>query len=1220
MQVSPVLSEEASMKQSKLTFAPLSEGPVDFPAEEKKVQKFWDEKRVFEEALRKSEVTGKPEFVWLDGPPFATGKPHYGHLLAGTLKDVVCRFRHQTGWHVPRRFGWDCHGLPVEQLASKQLNLSGRQAVLDFGVCNYCDYCEGLVQVTTDAWEEPLKKLGRWCNLENTWKTMDKTFMESVWWAFSELHRKGLVYKAFKVMPYSTGCQTVLSNSEVSADCYKDVVDKSLMVKFRLHDDGVVKVRELVGGDGLRDDEAVYMLAWTSTHWTLPANQALAVNPQEKYCVVRVTFVDGVVVNYVCGVARVPWVVEKLGKDGVEHYLVVGEDFLGKYLYKLKYHPLYKLPDRVLAKKFNVDFHSVLLADYVSNSSGTMVVHQCPAYGAEDFETCVAHEVVSASGDGLWDYLDADGNCAADLGELKFIGNGRNPCTQGSCLGLYVKGDEFFDDVVGYLSDQGSLAKVFDYEHSYPHCWRTGTPLVYRAVSSWFVKVDADLLLKNNAKAKWVPSWVQDKRFHNWVANARDWCVSRSRFWGTPLPLWASDDLDEVVCVSSAAELADLTGAENLPNLHRQYVDGLRVPSKKKPGTFLKRVDDVFDCWFESGCVPLGSNHYPFAQESARPPVPAHFVAEGLDQTRGWFNALHVLASLLFDQPAFENLVCNGLVLAEDGQKMSKSKQNYPEATAVMDRKGADALRLYLCSSPAAQAQELRFNEDGLTDVVKDVLLKWHNAYKLFLQETARYERVSGACFKETRLSMYEANLDEFELMDQWLLSLSASFTKFVRTELEEYRLYNVQSELVKFLYQLTKWYVPLKRNDLRGVGGLDVSLKSLSVFFQVLYDLTVVMSPMMPFYTETMFLNLRNAVEDAEVSVHHTMLPAFRTAQLLPKLEAEMVLFQQTVESARLLRERRQVGFKTPVKSMKVVFQERCKMLAMQKFQSLFAELLNVVDVDLSECLEDSFGENAASSEVKANLDSAQTKASVMFVPTLKKKKNCVKKKMKRAQVSAEAVESELKQVTQTQLHKFWLGTLSTPAESVALEDNSKDDVQSQPHLTVTLSVTDATDAETTADSDGFEVNTTAVRLFREDLDVTPELTSCETCDTALLETTIDSNNNLVTLDFTPSSEFSKMALCRNLVSQVQRMLKKLDALQPGAAPSAKVRVVVLSADQSLFHTLSEMRDYVVKYLRRDFLLSQEASNANATRSEAHLVENWQYPEETLAARVELF
>jgi isoleucyl-tRNA synthetase len=543
-----------------------------------------------------------------------------------------------------------------------------------------------------------------------------------------------------------------------------------------------------------------------------------------------------------------------------------------------------------------------------------------------------------------------------------------------------------------------------------------------------------------------------------------------------------------------------------------------------------------------------------------------------------------------------------------------------------MERKGADALRLYLCSSPAAQAQELRFNEDGLTDVVKDVLLKLHNAYKLLLQEVARYERVSRVCFKESRLNVDEADPEQFDLMDKWLLSLSASFTKFVRTELDNYRLYNVQSELLKLLYQLTKWYVPLKRNDLRCAGGdLDLSLKSLSVFFQVLYDLVVVMAPMMPFYTETMFQNLRNAFEDAEVSVHHTMLPEFRSAHLAPKLEVEMMFFQQTVEAARLLRERRQVGFKTPVKLMKVVFQERCKMMKMQKFESLFVELLNVVDVDLRECLEDSLGDNvefyseADSTLAQTNACDDHGDACVLFVPTLRKKKNCVKKKLKRAKVSAEDVELVLKRVTQTQLHKFWQATLSMSTELVGTADNYNS-TENQPHLTLAVPAADVVDAETTGDSDGVGESKTTVTLFREDLDVTPELTS-ETCANDRCETTLDSSNNLVMLDFTPSEDFAKMAMCRNLVSQVQRMFKRLDVVHPGAGPTAKVRVVVLPTVPSLFHNLSEMREYVVKYLRRDFVLCKETPNGNDTRgNESQLAENWQYPEDMLVARVELY
>ena len=641
---------------------------LSFPEEEEKILKLWNDLCAFEKSLELSK--DRPAFTFYDGPPFATGLPHYGHLLAGTIKDIVTRFAHQTGHYVERRFGWDCHGLPVEYEINKKLGIKTREGVLDMGIDVYNQECRSIVQRYSKEWEKTVKRLGRWIDTENDYKTMEPWYMESVWNVFQRLYTKGLVYRGYKILPYSTGCTTPLSNFEANMD-YRDTPDPSVVINFPLV-----------------DEPETCLLAWTTTPWTLPSNLALCVNATFDY--VKIQDVKSNQQYIVCE-TRLCQVYPKMLKKGYKggEYVVL-ETFKGKALVGKKYLPLFQC----YADKPNA--FQVLEDSYVTNENGTGIVHQAPAFGEDDYRVCTSAHII-----GKTDVpcpID-DNGCFTDAVPL--------------VKGVYVK--EADEIICRDLKARGRLVSKSTFVHSYPFCYRSGTPLIYRAIPSWFINVEAikDQLVENNTQTYWVPAFVKEKRFHNWLENAKDWAISRNRFWGTPLPLWVSEDYEEIVCIGSIEELYERSGVR-VSDLHREHLDDIVIPSAQGKGD-LKRVDEVFDCWFESGSMPYAQQHYPFENvEKFENGFPADFIAEGLDQTRGWFYTLMVISTALFNKPAFKNLIVNGLVLAEDGRKMSKSLRNFPDPTVVLDKYGADALRLYLINSPVVRAEPLKFQEAGM--------------------------------------------------------------------------------------------------------------------------------------------------------------------------------------------------------------------------------------------------------------------------------------------------------------------------------------------------------------------------------------------------------------------------------------------------------------------------------------------------------------------------
>ncbi|KAL1316828.1 hypothetical protein HN51_068969 [Arachis hypogaea] len=867
-----------------------------FPKQEEKVLEFWSKVKAFETQLELTK--DKPEYIFYDGPPFATGLPHYGHILAGTIKDIVTRYQSMTGHHVTRRFGWDCHGLPVENEIDKKLGIKKREDVIKMGIDKYNEECRSIVTRYVSEWEKVITRTGRWIDFKNDYKTMDRNFMESVWWVFAQLFEKGLVYKGFKVMPYSTGCKTPLSNFEAGQN-YQDVPDPEIMMTFPV----------------IGDPHNASFVAWTTTPWTLPSNLALCVNANFTYVKVRNKYSGKIyiiaesrlsalpkdkpkeaVVNGSVGAPKKANVKSKESSGGKTENVLdsfeVLEKFPGSSLVGKKYEPLFGYFIELSDTAFRV-----VSDNYVTDDSGTGIVHCAPAFGEDDFRVCIENHILNK--DNLTVAVDDDGCFTEKITDFS---------------GCYIKDAD--KDIIEAVKAKGRLVKQGTFTHSYPFCWRSGTPLIYRAVPSWFVKVELlkEKLLENNKQTYWVPDFVKDKRFHNWLENARDWAISRSRFWGTPLPLWISEDEKEIIVIDSVAKLEKLSGVKVF-DLHRHNIDHITIQSES--GRVLRRVDDVFDCWFESGSMPYAYIHYPFENiELFEKNFPGHFVAEGLDQTRGWFYTLMVLATALFGKPAFRNLICNGLVLAEDGKKMSKSLKNYPPPMEVVDDYGADALRLYLINSPVVRAEPLRFKKEGVYGVVRDVFLPWYNAYRFLVQNAKRLEVEGLAPF----IPIDHATLQKSSnVLDQWINSATQSLIHFVKQEMNAYRLYTVVPYLLKFLDNLTNIYVRFNRKRLKGRTGEEDCRTALSTLYNVLLLSCKVMAPFTPFFTEVLFQNMRKACNGLEESIHYCSFPE-EEGERDERIEQSVSRMITIIDLARNIRERNNKPLKTPLREMVIV------------------------------------------------------------------------------------------------------------------------------------------------------------------------------------------------------------------------------------------------------------------------------------------------------------
>ncbi|CAG8221037.1 unnamed protein product [Penicillium salamii] len=877
---------------------------IDFPAEEELVLSRWREIDAFKRQVELS--SDKPRYSFFDGPPFATGLPHYGHLLASTIKDVIPRYWSMKGYHVERRFGWDTHGVPIEYEIDKKLGMSGLQAVQEIGIEKYNEECRAIVMRYSTEWRQTIERLGRWIDFDNDYKTMNPSFMESVWWVFKELFDKGLVYRGYRVMPYSTALNTPLSNFEAQQN-YKDVQDPAIVVTFPL-----------------LDDPETCLLAWTTTPWTLPSHTGLCAHPAFEYVKI---YDEATKKNYILLEA----LLRTIYKDPKKAKFKIVDRIKGSDMLGWKYTPLFDY----FYDEFKDYGFRVLNDEYVTAEDGVGIVHQAPAFGEEDYQVAVNHGVINETRLPP-NPVDPQGCFTAEVRDF---------------AGQNVKAAD--KAIIKLLKGNGRVLVDSQITHSYPFCWRSDTPLIYRAVPSWFVKVKPIIpdILEGIEKSHWVPSNVKERRFASWIRNAHDWNVSRNRFWGTPLPLWVSDDFKEVVAIGSIEQLRELSGYEGeLNDIHRDKVDHITIPSKQGKGV-LRRVSEVFDCWFESGAMPYASQHFPFEnQEQFEDSFPADFIAEGLDQTRGWFYVLSVIGVHLRNKLPYKNVVVNGIVLAEDGRKMSKRLQNYPDPTLVMNSYGSDALRLYMINSPVVRAEPLRFKESGVKEIVGKVLLPLWNSYKFFEGQVALLKKASDVDF----VFDPSAESTNENVFDRWILASTQSLLKWVNQEMAAYRLYTVVPRLLELIDNTTNWYIRFNRKRLKGENGVEDTLHALNTLFEVLYTLVRGLAPFTPFITDNIYQRLLPHIPESlrgadSRCVHFLPFPEVREELFDATVERRVSRMQKVIELGRLSRERRTIGLKNPLKSLVVIHNDPVYLDDVKSLESYICSELNVLELVLS-------------------------------------------------------------------------------------------------------------------------------------------------------------------------------------------------------------------------------------------------------------------------------
>ena len=864
---------------------------IIFPELESRILKFWRQENIFRKSVE--ERPADNEFIFYDGPPFATGLPHYGHLLAGTIKDVIPRYKTMQGYRVERRFGWDCHGLPVEYEIEQTLGLKGRPDIEEFGVGNFNEECRKIVLRYASEWRETVERMARWIDFDNDYKTMDLTFMESVWWIFDQLWKKGLIYEGVKVMPYSWRVSTPLSNFEANLN-YKDTQDPSVTVKF-----------------ALTSEPNNFILAWTTTPWTLPSNLALCAGPN---------------LNYVCLQPHESeekyWICEgRLSAYFEEGSYQIIKKCAGKELEGLAYEPIFRFADgRVDLSKAR----RVLLDEYVSDESGTGIVHQAPAFGEDDLRIC------QREGIPVFDPVDTEGNFCT---YMDFI------------AGMNIK--EADKTIIRELKEQGSLFRQDTIQHSYPFCWRTDTPLIYKAISTWFVNVEAikDRMVSHNQTVHWVPTHIRDGRFGKWLENARDWAISRNRYWGTPLPIWRSEDGD-ILCFGNVADLEEAVG-QKITDLHKHFLDDLLI---NKNGKTYRRIPEVLDCWFESGAMPYAQQHYPFEnKELFEENFPANFICEGLDQTRGWFYTLVVHAAALFDAPAFRNCIVNGLILAEDGKKMSKRLKNYPDPVEMLDRYGADAIRLYMLNSVAVQGESLRFSEQGLVEVTRSVLLPLWNS----LSFLSTYAEIDGWEPTEANLAVEKTNP-----LDRWIMSCLQGLIAEVHSAMDLYELNRASAPFVHFIDLLTNWYLRRSRRRFWKDGRGQDKMSAYATLFLVLRDLSKIIACFVPYVAEGIYESLRR--EGDPISVHLDYFPAVDDKSRDTELETRMDLVLAAVNMGRALRSKHQLKTRQPLQRLFLITRDPEAQRILNELDALLLDELNIKELVLTENEEDLVGLSA--------------------------------------------------------------------------------------------------------------------------------------------------------------------------------------------------------------------------------------------------------------------
>lgn len=872
--------------------------PVDnkksLPQLERELVNYWQENNIFQKSIEQNK--NNPKFTFFDGPPFANGLPHYGHLLAMSLKDAVTRYQTMQGKYVPRTNGWDCHGLPVEYEIEKESGITGQKAIKAYGIDKFNKLCRDSVFKYTEQWQDMFHRIARWADETKTYATLDNNYMESIWWVFKQIWDKGLVYEGYRPMHISPLLETPLSNFEVSL-AYKDVTDLSVIAKFKLNQDALKKINH--------QDKDIYLLAWTTTPWTLPGNVALALGENITYVLI---------------------------KHGQDHYIIAKELIQSNFdkddqptileeinpndLVDTTYQPVF---DFYKDQNHEGKYCSIQLADFVTTESGTGIVHIATMFGEDDFK--LGEE--------------------KGLARIQHVGmDGKFFDTVKGFEDKFVKGQDL--NLAHDLEERGLLFKKENYRHSYPHCWRTDGPLLNYTTKSLFIKVTdvKDRLIENNKEISWQPEHIKDGRFGKWLEGARDWSISRNRFWGCPIPIWESKS-GEQICIGSIEELKKLSkgklplDANGNVDLHRPYIDDIILYSPTD-GSEMRRVTDVFDCWFESGSMPYAQLHYPFEnKELFENNFPADFIAEGQDQTRGWFYTLHVLSTILFDKPAFKNVICTGMLQAKDGQKLSKSKRNYPEPSTLFEEKGVDALRLFLYQSNVPLAESTRFSDDHVDEIMKKFSLTLWNTYSFFIT----YANID----KFTTDNVDLTNIEQFHELDRFIISKLHTLIDEVSTNMDQYNLPKATRPILEFIDTLSNWYIRRSRRRFWKTENDTDKFQAFSTLHYVLETIARLSAPFTPFISESIYTNLTNSE-----SVHLATWPKFDSKLVDNELVEKMDLARSIINSGHALRSQANLKVRQPLSKAEIAIPQKARQTMLQDLLTVIQDELNVKEVSI--------------------------------------------------------------------------------------------------------------------------------------------------------------------------------------------------------------------------------------------------------------------------------
>jgi isoleucyl-tRNA synthetase len=843
--------------------------------------KYWKDEHIFQRSLDKTK-DGKP-FSFYDGPPFANGLPHFGHSLVTSIKDSIGRYQTMQGRYVERRNGWDCHGLPVEFEIEKKFGVSGKRQITELGLEKFNAACKESVFTYKHDWEEFFGRIGRWTDTENAYATIDTSYTESVWWVFSQIHKKGLIYKGFKTMPYCPRCATPLSNFEVNEGYKDDVADPSLFVKFKLV------------------DEDAFLLAWTTTPWSLPGNAALAVKGDATYVKLRLNDDDGNSELVIVAKDRI----EALNADSYEVVeQMTGQDLVGK-----AYEPVFTLKNTPQSK----NLYKVWAADFVSIEDGTGVLHVAPAFGEDDLSLGQEHDIP------VLQTITSEGKVQSGIGLDAFEGQ------------FFKKADMA---IIELLTEQGHVYAAETIQHTYPFCYRCDTPLLYYAIDTWFIAVSTikDQLLKAAEPIEWTPGNIKAGRFGKWLEGARDWAISRNRYWGAPVPIWVNtEDQSDYIVVESLQQLKELSPtAADLDDLHRPFIDDIVI---ERDGKTYRRVEEVIDCWFESGSMPYAQGHYPFEnKQQFDVSFPADYIGEGLDQTRLWFYVLHVISTILFEKPAYKHVLVNGMIMAADGQKLSKRLKNYPPLDDVFSNEGADSLRFYLLSNaPALNADYARFDRAGLKDIQRNLFMTLFNSAS-FLSMYAEIDK-----WKPSNLER-PTKIDN--PLDEWLLARVDETVALSTAAAENFELAKASWPVYELVDDLSNWFIRRSRRRFWKSEDDNDKLQAYSSLYYSLVTICQLLAPWSPFASDYLYRHLTEDISDAPASVHLSDWP---TAKATNKdILAQMAVVRNVVNDGLAARAEAGVKVRQPLASATVDTAEQLS----DDLKTIIAEELNVKSV----------------------------------------------------------------------------------------------------------------------------------------------------------------------------------------------------------------------------------------------------------------------------------